>query len=138
METLGQYRESGLFLRSIFPGMRLRSACVYYARKPRGAGTTKYPFHKMAAFAAWGVTAASPVPLRLSAVLSLVSFALAVLLSISALKSYFSGDVVPGWTSMTLIIFYLGAMQLFCMAVLGEYIAKIFTEVKQRPRYRIE
>lgn len=86
----------------------------------------------MAAFAAWGVTASGPVPLRLSAVLSLV---LAVLLSISALKSYFSGDVVPGWTpTMALIILYLGAMQLFCMAVIGEYIAKIFTEVKQRPR----
>ncbi|GHU89827.1 hypothetical protein AGMMS49925_01020 [Deltaproteobacteria bacterium] len=114
--------------------MRLRFACVYYARKPREAGTTKYPFRKMAAFAAWGVTASGPVPLRLSAVLSLVLFVLAVL-SISALKSYFSGDVVPGWTpTMALIILYLGAMQLFCMAVIGEYIAKIFTEVKQRPR----
>jgi glycosyltransferase involved in cell wall biosynthesis len=138
MKALEEYQESFIFLRSIFPEMKLRSACVYYAIKTRSAGKTKYSLRKMLSFALHGVTASSPVPLRLSAVLSLLSFIFAIVLSIDALTAYFSGDAVPGWTSLTLTMLYLGVMQLFCIAILGEYIAKIFTEVKRRPRYRIE
>ncbi len=138
METLNEYPESSLFLRSIFPSMKLRSASVYYARKARMAGETKYPFWKMVSFALRGVTVCSPAPLRLAALLSLATFVFAILQSIPALVAYFSGNTVPGWTSLTLIILYLGAVQLFCIAVLGEYLAKIFTEVKRRPRYRVE
>lgn len=138
MEALAEYPESNLFLRSIFPSMKLHSASVYYARKERTAGETKYPFWKMVAFAVRGVTVCSPVPLRLSALLSVLTFFLAVAQSIAALHAYFTGTAVPGWTSLMLIALYLGAVQLFCMAVLGEYLAKIFTEVKHRPRYKIE
>ena len=138
MDTLNNYPESNLFLRSIFPAMKLRSATVHYNRKARTAGETKYPFWKMVAFAIRGITVGSPVPLRLAALLSLLTFFLAVLQSMSALTAYFSGNTVPGWTSLTLLILYLSAVQLFCMAVLGEYLAKIFTEVKRRPRYVVE
>ncbi|MDR1777623.1 MAG: glycosyltransferase family 2 protein [Desulfovibrio sp.] len=138
MRTLEQYSERCLFLRSLFPGMKLPSAVVSYARRPRTAGETKYPLRKMLSFALSGLTASSPVPLRISAVLSLLSFAGAIGLSVHALASYFSGCIVPGWTSLTLTMLWLGAMQLFCMAVLGEYIARIFTEVRRRPLYSIE
>ena len=138
MDALNKYPESNLFLRSIFPAMKLRSAMVQYSRKARTAGETKYPFWKMVAFAIRGITVGSPVPLRFAALLSLLTFFLAVLQSIPALAAYFSGNTVPGWTSLTLLILYLSAVQLFCMAVLGEYLAKIFTEVKRRPRYTVE
>jgi len=138
MQTLGEYPESNLFLRSIFPGMKLRSSCVHYARQRRLAGETKYPFWKMVAFAVRGVTASSPVPLRLAGILSLFTLFFAVLQSVAVLHAYFSGQTVPGWTSFTLLLLYLGSVQLLCLAILGEYLAKIFTEVKKRPRYRVE
>ena len=138
MDTLAEYPESNLFLRSIFPSMKLRSASVYYSRKVRTAGETKYPFWKMVTFALRGLTVCSPAPLRLAALLSMLTFFFAIVQSIAALHSYFTGSVIPGWTSLMLISLYLGAVQLFCMAVLGEYLAKIFTEVKHRPRYRVE
>jgi hypothetical protein len=138
METLNEYRESNIFLRSVFPSMKLRSSCVYYSRKLREQGETKYPLPKMISFAARGITMSSLVPLRLAGILSAISFIVALIVSVHALISYFSGNVIPGWTSLSLVILYLGAMQLFCLAVLGEYIANVFIEVKHRPRYRIE
>ena len=138
METLDEYPESNLFLRSIFPSMKLRSSCVYYARKARTAGETKYPFWKMVSFAVRGITVNSPVPLRLAGILSIITLFFAAVQSIAALAAYCSGNTIPGWTSLTLIILYLGSVQLFCIAVLGEYLSKIFTEVKRRPRYRVE
>lgn len=138
MKTLDEYPESNLFLRSIFPSMKLRSSRIYYARKTRTAGETKYPFWKMVSFAVRGITVSSPVPLRLAGILSIFTLLFAALQSVAALAAYCSGNAIPGWTSLTLIILYLGSVQLFCMAVLGEYLAKIFTEVKRRPRYRVE
>jgi glycosyltransferase involved in cell wall biosynthesis len=138
METLKEYRESNIFLRSVFPGMNLRSSSVFYARKTRELGETKYPLRKMISFATKGITMSSLVPLRIAGLLSILSFLLAIALTIHALVSYFTGNVVPGWTSQSLVILYLGSMQLFCLAVLGEYIANVFIEVKHRPRYRIE
>ena len=138
METLAEYSENNLFLRSVFPSMKLRSSSVYYARKARTAGETKYPFWKMVSFAVRGVTVSSPAPLRLAGILSIFTLFFAALQSITALHAYWTGNTIPGWTSLALIILYLGSVQLFCMAVLGEYLAKIFTEVKRRPRYRVE
>ncbi|CAK7038310.1 MAG: putative glycosyltransferase YkoT [Desulfovibrio sp.] len=138
MQSLEAYPESNLFLRSIFPSMKLRSSSVYYARKARKAGETKYPFWKMVSFAVRGVTVCSPAPLRLAGLLSIVTLVFAVLQSFAALGAYFTGNAVPGWTSLTLVLLYLGSVQLFCLAILGEYIAKIFTEVKRRPRYMVE
>ena len=138
MQTLDEYSESNVFLRSIFPGMKLRSSCVYYARQRRLAGETKYPFWKMVAFAVRGVTVCSPIPLRLAGILSLFTLLFAILQSVIVLRTYFSGQTVPGWTSFTLLLLYLSSVQLLCLGILGEYIAKIFTEVKKRPRYRVE
>lgn len=138
LEALREYPENNLFLRSLFPSMKLRSSTVYYARKSRLAGETKYPFWKMVAFAVKGIAVSSPVPLRVAALLGLAAFAFALLQTVAVLHSYCSGEVVPGWTSLSLLILYFGAVQLLCLAILGEYLAKVFTEVKRRPRYRVE
>jgi glycosyltransferase involved in cell wall biosynthesis len=138
MRAIGRYPEGNLFLRSIFPDMKLRSSCVYYARKARTAGETKYPLRKMLSFAFHGITACSSVPLRLAAVLSILTLFLAMLQTGASLVAYFSGNTIPGWTSLMLITLYLGSVQLFCIALLGEYLAKVFTEVKRRPRFVIE
>ncbi|MDR2162016.1 MAG: glycosyltransferase family 2 protein [Desulfovibrio sp.] len=138
LKALEDYPERDLFLRSVFPAMRLRSSAVRYALKAREAGQTKYTLLKMVSFAVRGIALHSSAPLRLSGCLGLFSFFLAVLLTCSTLMAWSAGSVIPGWTSLALIILYLGAIQLFCLAVLGEYVAKIFTEVKGRPRYIAE
>lgn len=136
--ALEEYRESGLFLRTLFPAMKLSSSCVYYERKSRQAGSTKYPFRKMLAFAMQGIASSSPFPLRISAALGFVTLIFALIQSIAAIYAYVNNDTVVGWTSLALIVLYIGAVQLFCLALLGEYIARIFMEVKRRPRYIIE
>ena len=138
MRAIGRYPESNLFLRSIFPGMKLRSSRVHYARKARSAGETKYPLRRMLSFAFHGITDCSSAPLRVAAVLSVVTLFFAMLQTGAALIAYFSGNTIPGWTSLMLITLYLGSVQLFCIALLGEYLARVFTEVKRRPRYVIE
>ena len=138
MRAVSEYAESNLFLRSIFPDMKLRSSRVHYARKARSAGETKYPLGKMLSFAFRGITVCSPAPLRLAAVLSVFTLFLALLQTIAALAAYFSGNTIPGWTSLMLITLYLGSVQLFCIALLGEYLARVFTEVKRRPRWLVE
>lgn len=138
LECLSKVSEQNLFLRSIIPSLGLRSACVYYARKPRAHGETKYPLRKMITFALRGIIMSSPAPLRLAGILSLVTFMLALLQSLLAWKAYLNGSAIPGWTSLILAILYLGSIQLFCLALIGEYLARVFTEVKGRPRYIVE
>ncbi|MDR2055156.1 MAG: glycosyltransferase family 2 protein [Desulfovibrio sp.] len=138
MRAIGRYTESNLFLRSIFPDMKLRSSRVHYARKARTAGETKYPLRKMLSFAFRGIAVSSPAPLRLAAVLSIFTLFFAILQTGASLAAYFSGNTIPGWTSLMLITLYLGSVQLFCIALLGEYLARVFTEVKRRPRFVIE
>lgn len=138
LEALRGFKEQSLFLRGLFPILGFRTSKVFYQRKARKAGVTKYPLRKMISFAWLGITSCSTAPLRLAGVLSFICMLIALLASIVSLYKYFSGAVVPGWTSLIIIILFLGAAQLFCLAIMGEYIAKIFTEVRHRPRYIIE
>ena len=138
LEALASYVEHNLFLRGIFPSMGFRSATVDYARLPRLAGESKYPLRRMLAFALSGITSFSPVPLRFAGVLSAGALLLALLESLRALFTYFAGGTVPGWTSLIIAMLLLGSVQLFCLAVMGEYMARMFTEMKHRPRYLIE
>jgi glycosyltransferase involved in cell wall biosynthesis len=138
MRAVSGYPESRIFLRSIFPGMKMRSSRVYYARKARTSGETKYPLRRLLSVALHGIADGSPAPLRLAAVLSIATLFFALLQTGASLVAYFSGNAIPGWTSLMLITLYLGSVQLFCIALLGEYLARVFTEVKRRPRYIIE
>lgn len=138
LDALSNYKEYNLFLRGIVPLIGLKTDVVMYSRNERVAGTTKYPLKKMLNFALDGITSFSVKPIRIISVLGMLCSGLSVCGLIYALVSYFVGVAVPGWTAITCSIWLLGGIQLLCLGVLGEYIGKIFSEVKQRPRYIIE
>ncbi len=138
LAALSEYEEVNLFLRGIVPLVGLKSGKVYYSRRVRTAGATKYPLKKMVNFAFDGITSFSVKPLRFISVLGLLFSLLSVGGLIYALVSYFSGHTVPGWTAIVCSIWLLGGIQLLGMGVLGEYIGKTYTEVKHRPRYFID
>jgi len=139
VEALRQFGEVNMFLRGIVPLIGYRAATVKYDRAERFAGVSKYPLRKMLTFAAEGVTSFSIVPLRLITLFGfLVSgFSFAMILFIiygtMVLKA-----VIPGWASSVVPIYFLGGIQLLSIGILGEYVAKIYMETKQRPRYFIE
>jgi len=137
LNILAQYQESNLFLRGIVPLVGLRTATVEYDRSARLAGESKYPLSKMLALAIRGVTSFSSKPLRFITVLGMAVSALALVAIIWVLVTYFMGRSVQGWTSTTLAIFLMGGLQLFSLGIIGEYVAKVFDEVKHRPRFTI-
>ncbi len=138
LQALKDYKEVNLFLRGIVPLIGFESAMVYYDRKERIAGETKYPLKKMISFALDGITSFSVKPLRVISLLGILCSGLSILGLLYALISYFSNVAVPGWTAIVCSIWLLGGIQLLCLGVVGEYIGKIFSEVKQRPRYIVE
>lgn len=138
LDALSEYKEANLFLRGIVPLIGYRSDYVYYDRHERFAGESKYPLKKMISFAMEGITSFSVKPLKLISNLGILLSALSILGLLYALISYFAGVAVPGWTAIVLSIWLLGGIQLLCIGVLGTYIGKIYSEVKGRPRYRIE
>lgn len=138
LEALDGYKEVNLFLRGVVPLIGLKTETVYYERKERMAGETKYPLRKMISFALDGVTSFSVKPLRIISLLGLICSVLSIGGLIYALSSYIFGFTVPGWTAIVCSIWLLGGIQLLCLGVVGEYIGKIFSEVKQRPRYFVE
>lgn len=139
VEALGQYGEVNMFLRGIVPLIGYRSATVKYDRAERFAGVSKYPLRKMLTFAVEGITSFSIVPLRLITLFGfLVSgFSFAMILFI-IYGTLVMKAVIPGWASSVVPIYFLGGIQLVSVGVLGEYVAKIYLETKQRPRYFIE
>ena len=138
LEALGDYKEVNLFLRGIVPLIGYRSDYVYYDRHERFAGESKYPLKKMISFALDGITSFSVKPLKLISNLGILISILSVLGLLYALISYFVGVTVAGWTAIVCSIWLLGGIQLLCIGVLGGYIGKIYSEVKARPRFRVE
>lgn len=138
VEQFSKYKETNLFLRGMMPLIGYQSDSVYYDRKERVAGESKYPLKKMLALAFNGISSFSVKPISLILGLGLFIVACSVLAAVYALISYFSGHVVPGWTSLILSIWFLGGLQLLAIGLVGQYIGKIYIEVKQRPRYNIE
>ncbi|MBQ3060661.1 MAG: glycosyltransferase family 2 protein [Desulfovibrio sp.] len=138
LDALPAYGEQALFLRGLFPTMGFKSARVYYRRLSRQAGVSKYPLLKMLSFAWKGITSCSAAPLRLAGIMSLVCMLAALAYTLVSLCKYMMGETIQGWTSMIIVVLLLGSVQLFCLAVMGEYLAKIFTEVRRRPRYIVE
>ena len=138
VNQLLQYNERNIFLRGIVPLIGYKTARVYYDRIERQAGTSKYPFSKMANFAIDGITSFSIKPVRLVLSLGLTFLVIALCILVYVLYSYFSGRAVSGWSSMILSIWIVGGFILIGLGVVGEYIGKIYIEVKNRPRYNIE
>ena len=137
LEALDEIKEHSLFLRGLFPAMGFTSAQVYYVRQSRMAGESKYPFWKMVSFAWRGITACSVAPLRIAGLMSMLCMLAALAFSGVSLLKYMLGETIQGWTSLIIVVLLLGSVQLFCLALVGEYLAKIFTEVRHRPRYII-
>jgi polyisoprenyl-phosphate glycosyltransferase len=139
VKYLGQFKEVNLFLRGVVPLLGLRSSVVYYDRRARLAGESKYPLGKMLEFALNGITSFSTAPLRAITLLGFAVSLVCLVLSGWALVVKFTyGNAVPGWASTILPIYFLGGIQLFCAGVLGEYVGKIYMEIKRRPRFLIE
>lgn len=136
--ALREYKEVNLFLRGIVPLIGFESTKVYYERKERTAGETKYPLRRMIGFALDGITSFSVKPLRIIALTGILCAVLSVLGLLYALISHLANLTVPGWTAIVCSIWLIGGIQLLCLGVVGEYVGKIFSEVKQRPRYIID
>lgn len=138
LHLLGEYGESNLFLRGIIPQIGLDTAIVTYERKERVAGESKYPLSKMLSFSIDGITSFSAKPIRMIFLTGLFLLLADVLVGIYVLISYFSHNTISGWSSIMLSIWFLGSLILMGIGIVGEYIGKIFIEVKQRPRYAIK
>jgi hypothetical protein len=135
---LMKYRERNLFLRGIIPLIGYQTTSVYYDRDKRFAGESKYPLKKMLNFAIDGVTSFSIKPVRLLFLLGIIFILISFGILIYVLVSYFTHNVVSGWSSIILSIWFVGGCILVGLGVVGEYIGKIYIEVKDRPRYNIE
>lgn len=138
LDALSEYGESNLFLRGIVPTLGFKTGTVYYDRKEREAGKTKYPLRKMLEFAFEGITSFTVRPLRLISIIGFVFSVFSALGLAYALISYFCGVAVRGWTAIVCSVWLLGGVLMLCIGVLGEYIGKIYFEVKHRPRYIID
>lgn len=132
------YKERNLFLRGIVPLVGYKSAKVYYDRSERLAGDSKYPLTKMLNFAIDGITSFSVKPVRMVFGLGLLFLLIALAIFIYVLYSAITHSIVPGWASIILSIWFVGACVLMGLGIVGEYIGKIYIEVKNRPRYNIE
>ena len=137
LKEFANFKEVNLFLRGMFPLVGFKSTSVYYERHERIAGESHYPLSKMLALAFDGITSLSVKPIRIITALGTVIAGLSFLGVIWSIVMRFMGNAVAGWSSMTCIICLLGGVQLICIGVLGEYIGKIYMEVKHRPRYII-
>lgn len=138
LDMLGAYGESNLFLRGIVPQIGLKTAVVEYERDRRVAGESKYPLAKMLSFSIDGITSFSARPMRWIFITGLVLLIVALLVAVYVFVSYFYSDhISAGWASIMLSIWILGSLILIAIGIVGEYIGKIFTEVKHRPRYAV-
>ena len=138
LEGLSEYKEVNLFLRGIVPLIGFKSDYVYYDRAERFAGESKYPLKKMISFALDGITSFSVKPLKLISNLGILISVLSIFGLLYALISHLCGVTVAGWTAIVASIWLLGGLQMLCLGVVGGYIGKIYSEVKQRPRFLIE
>ena len=138
LDELENYGERNLFLRGIVPLIGYKTDYVYYDRLERVAGESKYSTKKMLKFALDGITSFSVRPMYFISGLGTVMVFLSIAAAIYSLVSYLSGNAVAGWTSMILSLWFIGGMILLSIGIVGQYIGKIYIEVKNRPRYNIE
>ena len=138
LEGLSGFEEVNLFLRGIVPLIGYPSTTVEYERGERFAGESKYPLKKMLAFAFDGITSFSIKPIRWVTAAGFLIFMASILALVYIIVVKLLGFAVPGWSATTASIWLLGGLQLLGMGIIGEYVGKIYTEVKARPRYLIE
>lgn len=139
LDALLQYPETNLFLRGMVRELGFPSSSVKYARRPRGAGESKYPLRRMLSLAWRGVTAFSTAPLRAITLLGATASALSLaLIAWVLMVKLFTVSAVPGWASILVPLLFIGSVQLLCLGVIGEYLGKLYEETKRRPRFHVE
>lgn len=137
LDAFSDFHEVNLFLRGMFPLVGYKSDIVYYERKKRFAGESKYPLKKMLNFAWDGITSFSVKPLRFICVIGFVIIFISICIMIYSLIRKLTGNTVDGWTFLSISIWFIGGLQMTSIGVIGEYIGKIYSETKRRPRYII-
>ncbi len=138
LDELEKYNEVNLFLRGIFPLIGFKSEIVYYERGERFAGESKYPLKKMIHFAWDGITSFTIKPLHFIFSIGIIIFIVSILIMIYSLVRKVTGNTVSGWTFLSISIWFIASLQMISIGIIGEYIGKIYMEVKHRPRYCIE
>ena len=138
LQELAKFKEANLFLRGMIPLVGFKSTSIYYERQERIAGESHYPLSKMIKLAFDGITSLSVKPIRIITGTGMLIAILSFCTVMWSFIQYFYKNTVAGWTSLTSVICFMGGLQLICLGVLGEYIGKIYLEVKARPRYIIQ
>lgn len=138
LDGLSQYKEVNLFLRGIVPMIGYKTDVVYYERHERFAGESKYPLKKMISFAVDGITSCSVKPIRMITALGMLVFSVSIFMLIYFLIVWGLGKTVAGWTTIVISLWGIGGLILLSLGIIGEYVGKIYMEVKERPRYIIE
>lgn len=138
LDAFAEFPERNLFLRGMVPLVGYKSAEVYYDRSERFAGESKYPLKKMLSFAVDGITSFSISPIRLISALGAIICLFSVGMAIYTIVEKILGNTTDGWASLMMSIWFIGGVQLLSVGLIGEYIGKIYKEVKRRPRYIIE
>jgi glycosyltransferase involved in cell wall biosynthesis len=138
VEELKRLREKDRFVRGLVSWIGFRQTGVIYDRDKRYAGKTKYPYRKMIKFAFDGITSFSTVPLKFSTWMGYAAALLAIIYLFSVFVQKLLGFTVEGWATIMVAVLFLGSVQLICLGILGEYLGRIFNEVKPRPMYVIE
>ena len=138
LEGLAKYKEVNLFLRGIVPMIGYETDVVYYERHERFAGESKYPLKKMLSFAVDGITSCSVKPIRLITSLGTLVFTVSIVMLIYFLIVWLLGHTVQGWTTIVISLWGIGGLILLSLGIIGEYVGKIYMEVKERPRFIIE
>lgn len=138
VQSLAEFKEVNLFLRGIIPMIGYKTDYVYYERNERFAGESKYPLSKMISFAIEGITSLSVRPIRLISALGFTVFLISIFYFVYIVIQFFAGNTIPGWSSVTASVWLIGGLILLSISIVGEYIGKIYLEVKQRPRFIVE
>ena len=135
VRELAALPEQGRVYRLLIPYLGFASATVEYRREVRVAGESKYPFHRMVKLATESFVSFTTAPLRVATWLGLLGCVLCSAFTVTALVAYLSGSTLPGWASVAIILGFVGAVQFLFLGLLGEYVARIYTELQARPRY---
>lgn len=138
LAELEKFTEVNLFLRGLVPLLGFKSAVVEYERSERFAGESKYPLRKMVNFAIDGITSFSIKPIRLVSSAGVIVSIISIFILLYSLVQHILGNTVSGWTFTIFSIWLLGGIQMISMGIIGEYIGKIYSESKARPRFIIE
>lgn len=137
LDEFNEFKEVNLFLRGMFPLVGFKSDKVYYERNERFAGESKYPLKKMLSFAWDGITSFSVKPLKFICTIGFIILLFSIIIMLYSIIRKITGNTVDGWAFLSISIWFIGGLQMISIGIIGEYIGKIYSETKQRPRYII-